>query len=205
MQDRPALAMSLRRWRAVPAHRGRHGARRWSRRRSAAQEEAEAVGGAGRGGGGEAEGPGRQAGEECGACDGSDPEGQGSEVVGRRGGAAAAVFGHGRGAGLAEDRNAGLVGSEGRCDRHGRWGQKPCCSLSGSRSPDKILIVPKDTAVRASSRRADIAPRTRQAGIYNVVDDEPAPLREWLPVFAGVLGARPALARSPLAGAAGRG
>ena len=29
------------------------------------------------------------------------------------------------------------------------------------------------------------------AGIYNVVDDEPAPLREWLPALAEVLGARP--------------
>jgi len=28
-------------------------------------------------------------------------------------------------------------------------------------------------------------------GAYNVVDDEPAPLREWLPVYAGVLGAKP--------------
>ena len=27
-------------------------------------------------------------------------------------------------------------------------------------------------------------------GIYNVVDDEPAPLREWLPVYAEALGAR---------------
>jgi 2-alkyl-3-oxoalkanoate reductase len=27
--------------------------------------------------------------------------------------------------------------------------------------------------------------------IYNIVDDEPAPLREWLPVLASVLGARP--------------
>ena len=27
-------------------------------------------------------------------------------------------------------------------------------------------------------------------GIYNVVDDEPAPLRDWLPVYAEVLGAR---------------
>jgi nucleoside-diphosphate-sugar epimerase len=30
-----------------------------------------------------------------------------------------------------------------------------------------------------------------QAGIYNIVDDEPAPVREWLPVLASVLGARP--------------
>jgi 2-alkyl-3-oxoalkanoate reductase len=29
------------------------------------------------------------------------------------------------------------------------------------------------------------------AGIYNIVDDEPAPVREWLPVLAEVLGARP--------------
>jgi nucleoside-diphosphate-sugar epimerase len=29
------------------------------------------------------------------------------------------------------------------------------------------------------------------SGIYNVVDDEPAPVREWLPVLAEVLGARP--------------
>ena len=28
-------------------------------------------------------------------------------------------------------------------------------------------------------------------GIYNVVDDEPAPVREWLPVLADVLGAKP--------------
>jgi nucleoside-diphosphate-sugar epimerase len=30
-----------------------------------------------------------------------------------------------------------------------------------------------------------------RAGIYNVVDDEPAPVREWLPVLAEVLGAKP--------------
>src|SRR6266705_2201198 len=30
-----------------------------------------------------------------------------------------------------------------------------------------------------------------RAGIYNIVDDEPAPVREWLPVLAGVLGAKP--------------
>jgi nucleoside-diphosphate-sugar epimerase len=29
-----------------------------------------------------------------------------------------------------------------------------------------------------------------QPGIYNVVDDEPAPVREWLPVYADVLGAK---------------
>jgi nucleoside-diphosphate-sugar epimerase len=29
------------------------------------------------------------------------------------------------------------------------------------------------------------------AGIYNIVDDEPAPVREWLPVLASALGAQP--------------
>ena len=29
------------------------------------------------------------------------------------------------------------------------------------------------------------------AGIYNIVDDEPAPMREWLPVLATMLGAKP--------------
>ena len=28
-------------------------------------------------------------------------------------------------------------------------------------------------------------------GVYNIVDDEPAPVREWLPVLAAVLGAKP--------------
>jgi 2-alkyl-3-oxoalkanoate reductase len=30
-----------------------------------------------------------------------------------------------------------------------------------------------------------------QPGVYNVVDDEPAPVRDWLPVLAGALGAKP--------------
>jgi 2-alkyl-3-oxoalkanoate reductase len=30
-----------------------------------------------------------------------------------------------------------------------------------------------------------------RAGIYNIVDDEPAPVREWLPVLAETLGAKP--------------
>jgi nucleoside-diphosphate-sugar epimerase len=30
-----------------------------------------------------------------------------------------------------------------------------------------------------------------EAGVYNIVDDDPAPLREWVPVLANVLGAKP--------------
>jgi 2-alkyl-3-oxoalkanoate reductase len=36
-----------------------------------------------------------------------------------------------------------------------------------------------------------IAVERGRAGIYNVVDDEPAPVREWLPVLASALGAKP--------------
>ena len=28
-------------------------------------------------------------------------------------------------------------------------------------------------------------------GMYNIVDDEPAPVREWLPALAAILGAKP--------------
>jgi nucleoside-diphosphate-sugar epimerase len=36
-----------------------------------------------------------------------------------------------------------------------------------------------------------LALELNRAGIYNIVDDEPAPVREWLPVLADVLGAKP--------------
>jgi nucleoside-diphosphate-sugar epimerase len=36
-----------------------------------------------------------------------------------------------------------------------------------------------------------IAVERGRPGVYNVVDDEPAPVREWLPVLASALGARP--------------
>ena len=38
-------------------------------------------------------------------------------------------------------------------------------------------------------------------GIYNVVDDEPATVAEWLPALAEAIGARPAEARARLRGA----
>jgi 2-alkyl-3-oxoalkanoate reductase len=36
-----------------------------------------------------------------------------------------------------------------------------------------------------------LALESDRSGIYNIVDDEPAPVREWLPVLADVLGAKP--------------
>ncbi len=36
-----------------------------------------------------------------------------------------------------------------------------------------------------------VAAERGQPGIYNIVDDDPAPVREWLPVLASALGAKP--------------
>ena len=36
-----------------------------------------------------------------------------------------------------------------------------------------------------------IAVERGAAGIYNIVDDDPAPVREWLPALAAMLGTRP--------------
>jgi nucleoside-diphosphate-sugar epimerase len=44
-----------------------------------------------------------------------------------------------------------------------------------------------DDAAAATVTALDSAP----TGIYNVVDDDPAPTREWLPVYAEAIGARP--------------
>lgn len=38
---------------------------------------------------------------------------------------------------------------------------------------------------------ATLAALTRGTGIYNIVDDEPAAVRDWLPYLAGILGAKP--------------
>lgn len=44
-----------------------------------------------------------------------------------------------------------------------------------------------DDAASATS----LAVETGTPGVYNIVDDEPAPVREWLPALAAMLGARP--------------
>jgi nucleoside-diphosphate-sugar epimerase len=44
-----------------------------------------------------------------------------------------------------------------------------------------------DDAAAATARATDHGAR----GIYNVVDDEPAPVRDWLPVLAKLVGAKP--------------
>ena len=49
---------------------------------------------------------------------------------------------------------------------------------------------------RSSTSTTPPPPRSRPSsaerpGIYNVVDDEPAPMREWVPVYAEAIGAKP--------------
>jgi len=48
-------------------------------------------------------------------------------------------------------------------------------------------LVHVDDAAAATVAAVDLG----QPGIYNIVDDEPAPVREWLPVLASALGAKP--------------
>ena len=50
-------------------------------------------------------------------------------------------------------------------------------------SPSSTSRTPPAATVAALERGAP--------GVYNVVDDEPAPLREWLPAYAEALGAKP--------------
>jgi nucleoside-diphosphate-sugar epimerase len=45
--------------------------------------------------------------------------------------------------------------------------------------------------IEDAAAATEIAVERGQPGIYNVVDDDPAPVREWLPVLAGALGAKP--------------
>jgi nucleoside-diphosphate-sugar epimerase len=61
----------------------------------------------------------------------------------------------------------------------------------------RFPIVGRGTGVTSfihvdDAARATVAAVERGSpGIYNVVDDEPAPLRDWLPVFAEAVGAKP--------------
>jgi nucleoside-diphosphate-sugar epimerase len=50
-------------------------------------------------------------------------------------------------------------------------------------------FVHVDDAAGATARATDHGAR----GIYNIVDDEPAPVREWLPELAALVGAKPPL------------
>jgi nucleoside-diphosphate-sugar epimerase len=61
----------------------------------------------------------------------------------------------------------------------------------------RMPVVGKGTGVFSFVHVDDAADATVAAvergapGVYNIVDDEPAPLREWVPVFAEAVGAKP--------------
>jgi nucleoside-diphosphate-sugar epimerase len=64
-------------------------------------------------------------------------------------------------------------------------------------SKRRLPIVGRGTGTFSFIQVEDAASATVAAlergapGVYNVVDDEPAPLREWVPVYAEALGAKP--------------
>jgi 2-alkyl-3-oxoalkanoate reductase len=61
----------------------------------------------------------------------------------------------------------------------------------------RLPVVGKGTGVTSFVHVADAADATVAAvergapGVYNITDDEPAPMREWVPVFAEAAGAKP--------------
>ena len=52
------------------------------------------------------------------------------------------------------------------------------------------LEAPRDSVIIATATLAAIE-KGRPGEIYNIVDDEPAPAKEWLPFLARQLGAKP--------------
>jgi nucleoside-diphosphate-sugar epimerase len=57
----------------------------------------------------------------------------------------------------------------------------------GGRGTGRWSFIHLDDAARATIAAVEGGP----PGVYNVVDDEPAPVSEWLPVYAAALGAAP--------------
>jgi 2-alkyl-3-oxoalkanoate reductase len=64
-----------------------------------------------------------------------------------------------------------------------RAGKMPIVGEGNGRYP----FIHVDDAAAATVRAIELG----AAGIYNIVDDEPAPTREWLPELAKALGAKP--------------
>ena len=101
-----------------------------------------------------------------------------------------------------EESTLGTRGVDGLVLRYGYfYGPGTYYSREGSSAADvrrrRFPIVGKGTGVFSFIHVDDAAAATVAAvergapGIYNVTDDEPAPMSEWLPVYAQALGARP--------------
>jgi len=105
-------------------------------------------------------------------------------------------------AALTSEREAlGAEGMEGLVLRYGQlYGPRTYFDRQGSIGRQvrsrRFPIVGRGNGVFSFVHVEDAGDATLAAveggspGIYNVVDDEPAPLREWLPVYAAALGAK---------------
>ncbi len=109
--------------------------------------------------------------------------------------------GFGEGARVVREMERAVVGAEGLVLRYGFfYGPGTYYASDGSSAEDvrkrRQPIVGKGTGTFSFIHVDDAADATITAvergapGVYNVVDDEPAPLREWLPRYAEVVGAK---------------
>jgi 2-alkyl-3-oxoalkanoate reductase len=101
-----------------------------------------------------------------------------------------------------ESAVVGAEGLEGLALRYGGF-YGPGTSLSGDGAHAEAIkrrrfpVVGKGTGIWSFVHIDDAASATLAAiergapGVYNIVDDEPAPASEWLPYLASVLGAKP--------------
>ena len=101
-----------------------------------------------------------------------------------------------------ERQTLGIDGVEGVVLRYGYF-YGPGSSYASDGSTAAMVrkrafpVVGRGTAVYSFIHVDDAAAATVAAldrgspGVYNVVDDDPAPVREWLPEYAAALGARP--------------
>ena len=71
-----------------------------------------------------------------------------------------------------------------------RWlaGRRGAPAPLSDRRPRRGRVLVRARRRRCGGDRRRL--RARRPGIYNVTDDEPAPLREWLPAYAEALGAK---------------
>lgn len=104
---------------------------------------------------------------------------------------------------LAHERQVmGTEGIEGVVLRYGQFYgpatyYAPGGSIARQVSKRMLPVIGPGTGVASFIHVEDAAAATVAAldhgapGIYNVVDDEPAPMHEWLPVYAEALGAKP--------------
>ena len=67
----------------------------------------------------------------------------------------------------------------------------PIAASVSSRSSATVVASGRTSTSKTPRTTTAIAVERGQPGVYYVVDDEPAPVREWLPVLASTLGAKP--------------